>query len=267
MNMMMIPSELLPGGKQVESVNGPLRTIAVVLQAVRPCYEEQKFGQDRVWRRVDLVREKRNFLLPRAVAVRKAFNVLHAILHDGVTIDRGSALQMVTVLLKVLAKKKDDPVSAAAFALLFDKDLDDVGTALNLWKQVPRHPMIVALGIQRLFHKQVFAPAPVELCNACHVVFEQIESHWRISGGWLLDLADADAELCELDRAAWASAYTTAEGLAAIEAATVCLGVKRSYQGRQEDWKLRRAEALEVMHKKLLPKRQHVLGTSKSAAS
>ena len=211
----------LPGGKAVDIINAPLRAIAPTLRVIaqcRPeldelCKEKEKLTFDRaLWdgrggrpatvyiKEAKLIREK---LLPRAVQVRQAFDVLSSICDGQQNIDAPTALKMLSVLQRVLIKKKDDPVTLMAFAGLFDQEIDDLGVSLSLWKEVPRHPVVVALAIHRLFHKQVFAPAPAELCSACRVVANSLKNKRRQALWWLDALVRADFALFEQAPDAW----------------------------------------------------------------
>lgn len=245
----------LPGGKSVEIVNAPLRAIAPALRVAATCRpeldklwkaEESIVSTNEMLSRkhdetytkkskcggliassseanymfLDLVRLEearltRETLLPRFVEVRRAYDVLSSVCDGEQDIDAPTALKMLSVLHRVLQKKKDDPVSLMAFASLFDPDVDSVGVSLNLWKEVPRHPVIVALAVQYLFHAQVFTPTPAELCDACRNVGGRLKARYRDTMQWMHQLSKADAELFETVRDEWASIYTTSESLAA----------------------------------------------------
>jgi hypothetical protein len=150
----------------------------------------------------------RELLLPRFAEVQEAHALLKDICGGEQDIDARTALKMISVLHRVLNKKKDDSAALMAFVGLFDPDIDSLGPSLGLWKEVPRHPIVVALGIQYLFHNQVFAPAPAEFCSACRRVGNVLKSRYRQSTTWLHTLSTADAKLYRDDRDAWASIYS-----------------------------------------------------------
>jgi hypothetical protein len=220
----MLPA--IPGGKAVEVINAPLRAIAPALRAVASCYAEREAlhrETDKLWVAYQSDRESANFavadwtrnaLLPRAHEVRQGYDLLDDILHGGHNIDTPMALKMVSVMLRVLTKKKDDPLTLTAFTGLFDSDIDSIGASLNIWKEVPRHPAVVALAVQRMFHTQVFAPSPAELGDECRTVADRLKARHKHAHYWLCDLINADLLLFQTDRDEWASAYDTAERLA-----------------------------------------------------
>jgi hypothetical protein len=228
----VVGSKLLPGGKAVEIINAPLRYIAPALQTVAQCRAEtdalakefetpewyQFLNRDRSTAYLFKAKRRREVMLPRAVQVRQAYDVLSTICEGGQNIDASIALKMLSVLQRVLIKKKDDPVTLMAFAGLFDQEIDDLGVSLSLWKGVPRHPVVVALAIQRLFHNQVFAPAPAELCSACRTVANRLKDKCRQALWWLNDLSRADIDLFKEAPDEWASLYTRPESFAAATA-------------------------------------------------
>jgi|RhiMethySRZTD1v2_1073278.scaffolds.fasta_scaffold295963_2 hypothetical protein len=226
-NDVMLP--LLPGGQLVERINKPLRIIAPALRVAASCYAHEKSLRKQFEKlyfsapvptahlpyvRIEEAKLYRTAMLPRAIEVRQAWNMLDAIRSGGQSIDTPTVMKMLSVLLKTLAKKKDaavDPMVLMSYASLFDEDIDSLGSSLNLWEEVPRHPVVVALAIQYLFHKQIFSPVPAELCNACRRVGEMLRQRRRQAAGWLVRLSEEDAYLFTHARDEWDAYYQDAE--------------------------------------------------------
>jgi hypothetical protein len=212
-NDLIVPSNLLPGGKAVEIINAPLRYITPILQTVTQILEAERqrklkwpFGSES---HVKSAKRTREAKLPRAVEMRQGYDLLKSLCEGGEDIDAALALKMVSVMHQALNKKKLDLVPLSVFAGLFDKNIDMLGTSLKLWKEVPRHPAVIAFGIQLLFHAQVFAPAPAELCSACRRAANIFKATYRDVAHWLADLDEEDFRLFTRDRDEWAAAYAT----------------------------------------------------------
>lgn len=161
-NDVMLP--LLPGGQLVERINKPLRVIAPALRVAASCYAHEESLRKQFEKlyfsapvpteqlpyvRIQEAKWYRKAMLPRAIEVRQAWNMLDAIYSGGQTIDTPTALKMLSVLLKTMSKKKEavELMVLMSYASLFDEDIDSLGPSLNLWKEVPRHPVTVALAI------------------------------------------------------------------------------------------------------------------------
>src|SRR6266540_5429082 len=99
----------LPGGKQVEIINTPLRSVAPILQVAAQCQPElEQLWRDKnemlyrtgsmssAERWVEAAKHVRETLLPRTVEVRQAFDMLSSIYHGEQNIDTPLALQMVS---------------------------------------------------------------------------------------------------------------------------------------------------------------------------
>jgi hypothetical protein len=226
----LITSTLLPGGKAVEIVNAPLRSLAPVLQVAAQCQPElDQLYRDRdkiacrkelttnVERWVEDAKYTRAALLPRAIEVRQASDMLLSIYRSEQNVDTPMALKMVSVLHRVY-KKKADPVSLMAYAALFDQDVDALGTSLDLWKEVPKHPFVVALAVHYLVREQIFPPVPAELCKACRKVAARLKGRLREIRSWLDTLSHADVVLCKYDHDNWVALYSTPESLKVAEA-------------------------------------------------
>jgi hypothetical protein len=240
-NELLIPGgrELALPGKALEAINAPLRLLAPVVQAMVPCknelaeYKRQRDNfmtqyrndhgpiPDGMYSQLVATAELHASKLihgtwsQRFLDVRSAFDVLADIVKGDHKIDAQTALKMIAPALRVMTKKKDDPVVLMSFAMLFDPVIDAVGVGLSLWKEVPKHPVVLALAIQRLFHKQVFQPAPSELIDECHLVAGWLKHYHSKTWDWLQQLSNADACLFEHAREEWNNAYTTPEQLAA----------------------------------------------------
>ena len=89
-NDVMLP--LLPGGQLVERINKPLRIIAPALRVAASCYAHEKslrkqyenlFSSGTAPTRIEEAKLYRTAMLPRAIEVRQAWNMLDAIQNGG----------------------------------------------------------------------------------------------------------------------------------------------------------------------------------------
>jgi hypothetical protein len=124
-----------------------------------------------------------NKLLPKIVKADEASNALQEIVYPGrETITRAMAADMLSVLFGALSKRKADEGDENATMLLmecadmFNPTMDIVGSATGLWKELPKHPVILALAIKRLIAVQKFSPDPRELREAIKLAGEKVAS-------------------------------------------------------------------------------------------
>jgi hypothetical protein len=155
-----------------------------------------------------------NKLLPKIVKADEASNALQEIVYPGrETITRAMAADMLSVLFGALSKRKADEGDENATMLLmecadmFNPTMDIVGSATGLWKELPKHPVILALAIKRLIAVQKFSPDPRELREAIKLAGEKVASLADYVNGWLALVDEADAIVFKFAHERWSACY------------------------------------------------------------
>jgi hypothetical protein len=160
----------------------------------------------------------REILSPSYVlSIGKSIELLDSIVEpdrkDVITADQAAV--MVQALFSAIGgnkKTREDQGRLSACVAMFDPVVSIVGEATELWEEVPRHPVIVALGIMHLlYEEQVFSPAPKELADAIRKAGDRLENRLR-NMRWVCDqLARAEEIIFDHVRDEWV--HATCESL------------------------------------------------------
>ena len=149
---------------------------------------------------------------------------------------------MVKGLFNAIAGKKkseEDQTKQEACILMFDPVIGAIGADTQLWGDIPRHPVIVALAISSMMYKTdgkrfpgfsesgdyealKFCPAPSELAAACkrtRTTLRQQLGYMQKLMGYLCRVEEA---LFTMDRHEWASFLTTQSRIDAAIACSDC---------------------------------------------
>jgi hypothetical protein len=150
------------------------------------------------------------------------------------------AAVMVQALFSAIGgnkKTREDQGRLSACVAMFDPTVSIIGEATELWDEVPRHPVIVALGIMHLlYEKQVFSPAPKELADAIRKAGNRLEYQLR-NMRWVCDqLVRAEEILFDHARDEWEAIYTTSERLDAAWIARDHSDSNRDWDNENEWW-------------------------------
>jgi hypothetical protein len=113
---------------------------------------------------------------------------------------------MLAVLGPLIARKDEKQTLLENCAEMFAPSLDTIGQACGLWQRVSKHPVILALALQKLKNVKVFA-SQAELREAMQEAERSIESLVSSADRWLALLIDSDRIVFEHDRAGWHAAY------------------------------------------------------------
>jgi hypothetical protein len=129
------------------------------------------------------------------------------------------AAQLVHTLFNAVVGKKrtdEDEEKLQACLLLFDPTVNDIGPATGLWREVPRHPVVVALAVLDLINKQVFSPAASELASACRRAHNRLSRQYQYMETIIKRLQCAEEILFDYARDEWAAIYAMKENRAAL---------------------------------------------------
>jgi hypothetical protein len=164
----------------------------------------------------------REILSPSYVlSIGKSIELLDGVVEpdrkDVITPDQAAV--MVQALFRSIAgdkKTREDQGRLSACVAMFDPVVSIIGGATDLWDEVPRHPVIVALGIMHLlYEEQVFSPAPKELADAIRKAGRRLENR-LYNMRWVCDQrARAEEIVFDHAREDWAAIHTTSKSLEA----------------------------------------------------
>jgi hypothetical protein len=168
----------------------------------------------------------REILSPSMVlSIGKSIEQLEAVVEpdDENVITTTQAAVMVQALFSAIGgnkKSREDQGRLSACVAMFDPTVSIIGEATKLWDEVPRHPVIVALGIMHLlYEKQVFSPAPKELADAIRKAGRRLKGQLRDIRQVCEQLARAEEIVFDHAREEWAAILTTRKSLDAVEMA------------------------------------------------
>jgi hypothetical protein len=154
---------------------------------------------------------------------------------------------MVKGLFNAIAGKKkseEDQTKQEACILMFDPVIGAIGADTQLWGDIPRHPVIVALAISSMMYKTdgllfpgysgssdyealKFCPAPSELAAACKRTRTTLRQQLGYMQKLMGYLCRAEEALFTLDRHEWASFLTSQSR---VDAAIACSDCFYSYR-------------------------------------
>ena len=165
----------------------------------------------------------RRLLSPLAVRMDEALPEFDKFINPGPEnyIDPAQASVMVHGLVGAIAGKKrsdEDQAKLDAMLLMFDPTINAIGSATEIWKDIPQHPVVVSLAILgMMFNTQTFCPAPAELAEASLKARGRLRYQHRHMEDLMQRLCGSEDILFAYDREAWASLYTTKENVNAGE--------------------------------------------------
>jgi hypothetical protein len=120
------------------------------------------------------------------------------------------ALKLLGSLYGALGKRNSDAHDAAALlqasAEMFSESDATLAKVINV-EPLPRHPVVLALGVKRLVATKVFAPAPAEVRKAVLEVRDRIRLLQFDVPPLLKMTRDAERLVFNQDRNAWALPY------------------------------------------------------------
>lgn len=252
-NELMLP----PGGKKVPAIEAPLHFYAGVLDTggwidkARGCainghrlplmdWTSRSLANATAENRSAGIKDAkivRQLLLPIAAQIDDAIQAYTGII-DPVEEDFVSPAQatmMIRALFEAIAGERrteeDYQTKLDACLMMFDPVIGSIGAATQLWGEVPRHPLILALGMVRmLLQTQTFVPAPLELAQACRRARGRLREQLRHMQDFLDRLCRAEEVFFDLERAAWIGSITSMRALDAARAA----GAR--FYGSNEKW-------------------------------
>ena len=166
----------------------------------------------------------RRLLSPLAVRMQEALPQFYDFINPRPEnyIDPAQASVMVHGLVGAIAGKKrsdEDQAKLDAMMLMFDPTINAIGSATEIWKDIPQHPVVIALAILgMMFNTQTFCPAPAELAEACRKARGRLRWQHRYMEDLMQRLCGSEDILFVYDREAWAALYTTKENFNAGEA-------------------------------------------------
>lgn len=227
---------LLPGSGRVlisavmARINPMLREAALCAEQLQQC-EERWRGQP-IDGYLGFLKLKRELLIPRTQAVVSKCQDLRALYYSGEGIEFTLVMKLLSVLYATLPKPKssDDNVATMlkSTAALFDPTRDAVGVDLKMWELVPRHPVVVILGVESLIANNVFSPAASEVADECRKAYKKLGYRLNEMLRWVGTLIEADLRLFRDDRDEWRNAYQDVDS---IKAAIALIDLwKRSVQ-------------------------------------
>jgi hypothetical protein len=214
----------------------PLRRLAPASRAIAKCKRDLEPVDDAI--KPLTPKQKHELMLPRIAEVLPAAQLFDAIVNS----DAAVAPELIFDYLKILQttistqrKSEDETTSTMLSGMaLFDFDVDSAGARLAMWKEIPRHPMVVALATHALITKATFSPSLAELAWTCRTVRDRLENGFKVALEWLNRFNQLDVDLAMRTRAShdeWAR-YLTLDKIANIEAITELLRYfKRDYRG------------------------------------
>jgi hypothetical protein len=154
-------------------------------------------------------------MLPSAALVRTTLIALRPIMNPdlfGIRISYATAVQMLPALGTLIAAKREEKTALLeSCAEMFAPGMDAIGQATGLWQRVSKHPVILALALQKLLNVKVFA-SQAELRTAMLDAEKKIKSLFSAAESWMNLLCDSDHILFERDRAGWRLAYSNVSG-------------------------------------------------------
>ena len=103
-------------------------------------------------------------MLSRVAVVREVhLGLFGMFIPPAPTTTRGDAIDMLSALFGATAKAKaESKTLLAACVSMFAPSADSVALATGLWQPISRHPVVVAIAIQKLINTAVFTPTPAE---------------------------------------------------------------------------------------------------------
>jgi hypothetical protein len=126
---------------------------------------------------------------------------------------QADASSMLHYLFGAMGKRRNDEAAAKLLACadIFSPTSNALGAALGLWKEVSRHPVILAITIKQLMAEKTFEPSEAELREALAKVKQRLSVHEHYVDQWLEKADRADQIVFAFDRAAWDAAYARAD--------------------------------------------------------
>jgi hypothetical protein len=148
-------------------------------------------------------------LLPYVADVDAARRALSDVLHPCEPITYRQAVEMLNALVGTMSRKRADDTETmlANCANLFSPQSDVVAKTTRLWRPVNRHPAVLALAIERLFHLTTFMPAPRELLASMETVQQTLAGLLRNVERWLELINRADEIMFAVDPRRWKANY------------------------------------------------------------
>jgi hypothetical protein len=162
-----------------------------------------------------------SMLLRSAPAIDAAIEQFGEILNpdDEALVKPKLAAQMVRTLFGAVVGKKrtdEDAEKLEGCLLLFDPTVNAIGPATGLWRETPRHPVVMALAVLDLIHEQVFSPSSAELTSACRRAHNRLRRQYQHMETIIKRLRCAEEILFDYARDEWASIYAVKENRAAL---------------------------------------------------
>jgi hypothetical protein len=189
-------------GERLPSFDHTARSLAITAEADRPGIIER-------------AKCIRRMLLPAATRIADAVEQYTEFVDPDSEhgIGPAQASVMVRGLVDAIIGKKrnqEDEAKLDAMVLMFDPAVNAIGASTKLWGEVPRHPVVIALGIMSMLYKtQTFCPAPAELAVACRMARGRLREQLRHMEACISDLSRAEEVVFDCARDDWASVYTT----------------------------------------------------------
>jgi hypothetical protein len=141
------------------------------------------------------------------------------------SVSPADATAMLQFLFGAMGKRRNEEAAAklAACADIFSPASNALGSALRLWKPVPRHPVVLAIAVKQLMASKTFEPAEAELREALGKVHQRLQNLQSWTDRWLEKLDYADNTVFTFDRPAWEAAYADLDNKIAV-AMRDCVG-------------------------------------------
>ena len=150
-------------------------------------------------------------LIPRAQSIFEARKYLAGILNPYEDFEPSLVLKMLSVLYGALSRKGGDSENTQMLILsvarIFDPVTASVGATTGLWKNVPRHPVILALAIEYLLRKSTFAPTPSEVFAACELARDRLREAVHEAWRWMQRFLENEAVFRKRCPDEWRRAY------------------------------------------------------------